>query len=128
MEVSSVERVVLSSIAELYFTHCRYLTGAELVEEMSEMPALHGVFRRLRHLKRLDYCESCYPEVELRLTLPGELHGWIDDFRNVTRLGRFLAHEQVYTGEQVQSYYEKPWNYSDEFAGMLAIQAKEPTK
>ena len=48
----------------------------------------------------------------MRSTKPYE---WVNDYNNVTRLGWHLTHEMFLDIEQLQAYYEKPWNWTPEW-------------
>ena len=46
---------------------------------------------------------------------------WFKDFDNVKALGRALV-EAGFTGDELQHYYEKPWNWTAEWDALQVIQ------
>lgn len=47
-------------------------------------------------------------------------HAWIDDYSSVTEFGRHLVDDALFTADELQAYYEKPWKWSAERAEWVA--------
>jgi hypothetical protein len=46
-------------------------------------------------------------------------YAWCEDYREVTAFGRHLAESGV-EAEDLQRYYEKPWNWTSEREALMA--------
>lgn len=53
---------------------------------------------------------------------------WITDYDQLTRLGSWLIEHWNFTAEELQSYYEKPWKWDDEYRDMCGMEADPPTR
>jgi hypothetical protein len=51
---------------------------------------------------------------------------WYDDYLNVTALGSHLAYVELVSPGVLQSYYEEPWKWGDEWLELALANSLDP--
>lgn len=109
---------VLEVIANHYWEHFDGPSTLELADALIEKFGSTKPLTKLVESGWMDI-KPVGSERRVYVRLPDARRIWVDDYANVTEFGRFLASEQVWTGEELQRYYEKPHKWHDEYAAYL---------
>lgn len=120
MAAATTPADVLHQIARFQVEHDASPTQQELVELLGPT---HGLSSMLQSLLARDWLriETVGDQRCWRIRLPDERRNWVDQFRYVSGLGHYLMQERHFSVSELQSYYEKPYRWHDEFAEWLCF-------
>ncbi len=113
------ETDILRTIGKLFAEQFCWPSPSDITDELGPV---HGLASKLAAMELRGLVEitsgNSIQRIELRM--PAQEQDWAGDYQNVKSLGRWLVSELAFDSEQLQGYYDKPWNWNDEYAAFLA--------
>ncbi len=111
---------ILRAIGEHY---AEFMDWPEHCEIVAKLGPVHGLTSMLAAMKAAGLVELtvCGSVQRVEICLPSHERDWYKVRFKVNALGRWLVDVLQFDGKELQSYHERPWKWSQEYAVTLAI-------